>query len=51
MFYVSSKTFISNQKILLIDDLYTTGTTLYYAALALKNAGAAEVYSLTLCRG
>ncbi|MGM0843775.1 MAG: ComF family protein [Bacillota bacterium] len=42
---------ISNKSILLIDDLYTTGTTLRHAAQCLKQAGASEVCSLTLARG
>ena len=41
---------ISGRSILLVDDLYTTGTTLYQAAFVLKEAGAREVKALTLIR-
>jgi competence protein ComFC len=42
---------IPNEKILLIDDIYTTGSTLRYAAKVLKDAGAHSITSLTLARG
>ncbi|EDL63910.1 ComF family protein [Bacillus sp. SG-1] len=42
---------INNKSILLIDDIYTTGTTLRQAARILKEAGAKEITSLTLARG
>lgn len=42
---------IPYQKILLIDDIYTTGSTLRHAAKRLKEAGADSVYSLTFARG
>ncbi|MFB6468933.1 ComF family protein [Cytobacillus sp. Hz8] len=42
---------IAGKNILLIDDIYTTGSTLYHAAKALKEAGAESVMSLTLARG
>lgn len=38
------------RKILLIDDVYTTGSTANEAARVLKEAGAAEVYVFTLAR-
>jgi competence protein ComFC len=41
---------VQKQNILLIDDLYTTGTTLHHAAYALKKAGANTVNALTLIR-
>lgn len=41
---------ITNKGILLIDDIYTTGSTLRQAAKALIQAGASEVTSLTLAR-
>ncbi len=42
---------VKDKNILLFDDIYTTGTTLRQAAKLLKEAGAAEVSSLTLARG
>lgn len=42
---------ISGKTIFLLDDLVTTGTTLKEAAKVLKNAGAFEVYGLTLAHG
>lgn len=42
---------IPNQRILLIDDIYTTGSTLRHAAKLLKEAGADSVCSLTFARG
>ena len=38
------------QTILLIDDIYTTGTTLRQAAILLKEAGARQVLSMTIAR-
>lgn len=42
---------VKGKSILLFDDIYTTGTTLRQAAKLLKEAGAAEISSLTLARG
>lgn len=42
--------FIKNKQIVLIDDIYTTGSTLRHAAKVLMRAGAAEVSSITLAR-
>ena len=41
---------VVGKSILLIDDLYTTGTTLHHAAYILKQAGASKVSALTLVR-
>lgn len=40
-----------NKPVILIDDIYTTGTTLRHAATLLKSNGTPEVFSLTLIRG
>jgi competence protein ComFC len=42
---------IKGKRIILIDDIYTTGSTLRHAARVLKQAGAGEVFSFTLARG
>ncbi|MCJ7843304.1 ComF family protein [Lederbergia sp. NSJ-179] len=42
---------IKGKSLLLIDDIYTTGTTLRHAAKELKKAGAKEVQSITVARG
>ncbi|WP_341352369.1 ComF family protein [Cytobacillus praedii] len=42
---------IPNKKILLIDDIYTTGSTLRHAAKVLIEAGAQSITSLTIARG
>ena len=40
---------VRSKKILLVDDILTTGATLDEAAKILKQAGAKSVYALTLC--
>lgn len=50
VFQVKDADLIAGKKILLIDDIYTTGSTLRHAAKALKQSGAIEVNSLTLAR-
>lgn len=42
---------VSPQKILLIDDVFTTGATVKSCAMALRKAGAKEIRVLTLARG
>ncbi|WNF36588.1 ComF family protein [Bacillaceae bacterium IKA-2] len=42
---------IQDKKVLLVDDIYTTGATLYEAAAVLKANQAAHVYALTVARG
>lgn len=39
------------QRVLLIDDIYTTGSTIEYCTRALKKAGVEKVWFLTLCIG
>lgn len=41
---------IKGKTIILIDDIYTTGSTLRHAAKVLKTAGAASIQSITLAR-
>lgn len=42
---------LAGQKVLLIDDIYTTGSTLNSASRTLKKAGAEKVYFLTISIG
>jgi ComF family protein len=41
---------VENENILLVDDVFTTGATVSSCARALKNAGAGEVFALTIAR-
>jgi len=41
---------LQNKKVVLVDDIYTTGTTLRHAAKLLKSAGAASIQSITIAR-
>ena len=49
-YHVKNKTLVSGKRILLIDDVFTTGSTVNEASKALKEAGAKEVYVYTLAR-
>ena len=49
-FAVKNKSAITDKKILLIDDVFTTGATVNECARVLKKAGAGEVFVLTLAR-
>lgn len=42
---------ISGKKIFLVDDVFTTGSTMEEAALALKRAGAKEIWGVVAARG
>jgi ComF family protein len=50
-FSVSNLEKIKNKKILLIDDIYTTGATMEECARILKHAGAREVWGVAVARG
>ena len=49
-FAVDDVSRIKGQRILLIDDVFTTGTTLHECAKTLRKAGSGPVYGLTLAR-
>jgi len=48
---VSNGELIKNRKILLVDDIYTTGSTLEECAKVLKEAGAKEIIGIVVARG
>jgi len=50
-FRVENTILVTNQDIILVDDVWTTGATLRECAKTLKKAGAKEVWAVTLCRG
>ena len=50
VFQVTKTDVIQNKSVLIVDDIYTTGSTLRHAAKILKIAGAREVSSITLAR-
>jgi len=49
-YQVGEKNSIKDKKIILIDDVYTTGATMEECAKALKESGAKEVWGLTIAR-
>ncbi|WAA12031.1 ComF family protein [Fervidibacillus halotolerans] len=51
VFSVTNPIQVKEKTVLLIDDIYTTGSTLRHAAYVLKKAGAKRVQSLTIARG
>jgi len=50
-FEVKNKEEIKGRKILLVDDVYTTGSTMEESARLLKEAGAREVWGVVVARG
>ena len=50
VFQVTPESNVVGKKVVLIDDIYTTGSTIRHAAKLLKEAGAASIQSLTLAR-
>ncbi len=51
VFVCKNAELIREKKILLIDDIYTTGSTMEECARVLKNAGSQEVIGIVLARG
>ena len=49
-FEVSRPRLVEDERILLVDDVFTTGATISSCAKALKDAGAREVFVLTVAR-
>ena len=49
-FECANKNFVVGKKLLLFDDVWTSGATLKNAGVVLKRAGAEEVWGLTLAR-
>jgi len=49
-FSVAKSAHIKGKRILLVDDVFTTGTTLHECAKTLRRAGSGQVYGLTLAR-
>lgn len=49
-FYVRKPEQVAGKRVLLVDDVFTTGATLRAATAVLKSAGAAQVTALTLAR-
>ena len=50
-FEIQNKQGLQDKKVLLLDDVYTTGATLEQAAHALKKSGANQVFGLVVARG
>ncbi|MDO4902668.1 MAG: ComF family protein [Limosilactobacillus sp.] len=50
IFNLNNPSEILGKRVLLVDDIYTTGRTIYHASECLYNAGAASVVSLSLAR-
>lgn len=50
VFEVKNFARVANKKIFLVDDVYTTGSTMQECARILKNSGAKQVWGITLAR-
>lgn len=50
VFQISAGADFAGKKVILIDDIYTTGSTIRHAAKLLKGAGAESIQSLTIAR-
>ena len=51
VFIVNKRFNIKDKNILLLDDIYTSGATMMYAAKALKKAGAKSVMGFVVSSG
>ncbi|MGG0720069.1 ComF family protein [Robertmurraya massiliosenegalensis] len=51
IFQILDASELKNKNILLVDDIYTTGSTLRHAAKILKKEGAKSISALTIARG
>lgn len=51
IFKIKNNTLLTNKKVLLVDDVITTGATMQECAKILKEAGAKEVYGLVIAKG
>ncbi len=51
VFSCLNKELVANKKILLVDDVFTTGATLEECACVLKNVGAKEIWGMVVARG
>lgn len=50
-FFCQKPESVKNKKILLVDDVFTTGATMEEGARVLKNAGASQVWGIVVARG
>lgn len=48
--FLATESLVTGKRVLVIDDVTTTGATIQACSQALRNAGAAEVYAMTLAR-
>ena len=49
--FISSKNVVKYRKVLIVDDIYTTGATFDECSRTLKENGVLEVYGISLCIG
>ena len=51
IYQIQNKTMIQNKRIILFDDIYTTGSTVNECSKILKENGAKEILVITLASG